>query len=710
MKILVLDVENSVTHKRFTKRDGKVDKYIDMTPYNENNFLVSVGYNENPSDRPDHSEYLFFKHNGREATPGAFETLQKELDDCDLLVGHNIKHDLAWLIECGFKYDGPLYDTMIAEFVLARGTTVSLSLEDTAERYACPVKKSHLTKEYLDKGIGFEDIPPEIVEEYGRGDVVTTTHLYLAQTDTFRLEKNQCLLPTVRMMCAFTHVLREMESNGIYIDFERLDEVEAEYLKEQAEIKQRLHEIAQKYMGDTPIELTKPEFLSKLFYSRKVMDKKKWKEVFNIGTDKNGKNLRRPYYKTTQFNKVVKSLTKVVSKTEVQKCKHCDGKGYINKFTKAGVPYKKMPKCSVCGTAGVIYKPIGVKAGFGIHPKGVSDVAKDGFVTNKNVLETLLESTKGDVHEFIEGFIRYNAISSYLSTFIDGIRKHVQSDGRLHPHYNQCVARTGRLSCTAPNLMNQPRGKTFPIREVFVSRWKGGKIGKPDYGQLEFRIAGYLSGCPQVLKDVLDKIDVHARTRDIINNFDLNLTQIDRQDAKPDTFKPLYGGLSGTPRQAAYYSEFLKRYYGVAKWQDQLKQKALKKEYIRLPSGREYFFPYAKRTQGGYVKESTKIVNYPVQGFATADLVPLGGIAILRLFAAHGLSSKLCLTTHDDFCADIYPGEEDIVTKLMIQGMLSLPEMCKEFYGIDFEYPIEVEMNIGDNMGKVETVACEERK
>ena len=145
-----------------------------------------------------------------------------------------------------------------------------------------------------------------------------------------------------------------------------------------------------------------------------------------------------------------------------------------------------------------------------------------------------------------------------------------------------------------------------------------------DYGQLEFRVAGLLSGCPVVLSDIQSGVDVHAFTRDTINEFDKTLLQITRQDAKADTFKPLYGGQSGTPRQVSYYKAFMEKYSGIGAWQEELKREALRTKRVRLPSGREYAFPWARRLKGGYVAQSTNIVNYPVQGFATGDLVPLG--------------------------------------------------------------------------------------
>ena len=115
--ITVLDVETS-----FQIIDGKVDPL----PFNPNNCLVSIGVND---------EYYFFNHNHENFDiQSNHKAVQDILDKTTLLVGHNIKFDLVWLLESGFKYSGRLYDTMIGEYVLLRGLLKPLSLKDICSR------------------------------------------------------------------------------------------------------------------------------------------------------------------------------------------------------------------------------------------------------------------------------------------------------------------------------------------------------------------------------------------------------------------------------------------------------------------------------------------------------------------------------------------------------------------------------------------------
>tara|TARA_A100001391_G_scaffold77589_1_gene50135 strand:- start:736 stop:1062 length:327 start_codon:yes stop_codon:yes gene_type:complete len=86
------------------------DDNFNPSPFIATNKIVSVGINK---------EYYFFNHN--EFTGDAsksFHAVQDILNQTTLLIGHNIKFDLMWMLEAGFKYAGAVYDTMITEYVL----------------------------------------------------------------------------------------------------------------------------------------------------------------------------------------------------------------------------------------------------------------------------------------------------------------------------------------------------------------------------------------------------------------------------------------------------------------------------------------------------------------------------------------------------------------------------------------------------------------
>jgi DNA polymerase I-like protein with 3'-5' exonuclease and polymerase domains len=649
----------------------------DPSPFHEDNILVSVGINE---------QYYFTNHSER-VDKGCYEKIQDTLDKTTLLVGHNIKFDLMWLLEAGFKYTGRVYDTMLGEYILNRGVRKSLTLEMSCRRRKIGSKDDSI-KEFMDRGVSFENIPADIVEEYGKIDVEITRRLFDSQMADFRLPKNKGLLMTVKMMNEFLVVLSDMERNGININLNELGQVEKEYRAEFAYLKQKIDKIVYKQMGDTKINLSIPEQLSWLIYSAKPKDKKEWAKIFNVGIDKNtGKNKKRPQYSRIQFRNLVADNTETIHKTVASQCMTCQGKGVIKKIKKDGSPFKNYTKCPDCDGDGYIYSSIAKIAGFRQRPRNVYDIAESGFRTDKLTLNKIAAEAEGEFKEFIDAIVRHNAVDTYLNTFVEGLKNFTNEKGFLHPKFMQAITATGRLSSRDPNFQNQPRGKTFPIRKVVTSRFKDGKMMEIDFAQLEFRTAVYLAQDKQGMEDIKNKIDVHQYTADIIG--------VSRQDAKAHTFKPLYGGVTGTEDEKRYYIKFLEKYKDIKTWHEKLQTEAIRFKQISLPTGRQYAFPYAERTPWGGSTYGTQIKNYPVQGFATADIVPIACINIYKLMKEKKVKSLLINTVHDSIVADVYPGEEDVMSEIFNRGTADVIPALKQYYKIDFNVPLDTELKIG---------------
>ena len=260
----------------------------------------------------------------------------------------------------------------------------------------------------------------------------------------------------------------------------------------------------------------------------------------------------------------------------------------------------------------------------------------------------------------------------------------------------QCVTATGRLSSRDPNFQNQPRGATFPIRKAVISRFKNGKVMEMDFAQLEFRTAVFLAQDKQGMEDVINGVDVHQYTADIIG--------VSRQEAKAHTFKPLYGGVTGTENEKRYYDAFKEKYKDIARWHEKLQTEAIQHKVVKLPTGREYAFPGAQRQAWGGSTFSTQIKNYPVQGFATADIVPITCIEVYKLMKEAKLKSVLVNTVHDSIVVDIHPDEEQDVINLFSKGAGNVIPRLKQQYNIDFNVPLDVEMKIGYNWLKLNEV------
>ena len=669
--ITTIDVETSYQK---TEAGG-----FDPSPFNPNNILVSVGIND---------EYYFTNHSER-IDEGCFHKIQKILDETKILIGHNIKFDLSWLLEAGFTYTGNVYDTMIAEYVLNRGVRKSLTLLMCCQRRKLDAKDDAV-KEYMDRGVSFENIPAEIVEQYGKIDVAITRQLFDSQMADLRTDKHKGLLKTIKVMNEFLIVLTDMERNGINVNLDDLKQVEKEYRAEFAYLKQKIDKIVYDKMGDTKINLGSPEQLSWLIYSKKPKDKHEWAKIFNTGVDKfTKKNKKRPKFSFAQFRTLVANNSEPIYKTIASQCLHCDGKGVIRKVKVDGTPYKKYSKCDECHGEGFVYAKMAKLAGFNQRPRSVYDVSDSGFKTDRITLNKIAGEAEGEFKDFIDSILRHNAISTYLNTFVEGLQNFTNDNGLLHPKFMQAVTATGRLSSRDPNFQNQPRGNTFPIRKVIQSRFEGGQIIEVDFAQLEFRTAVFLAQDKQGMEDIKNKIDVHRFTADVIG--------VSRQDAKAHTFKPLYGGTTGTDAEKKYYKTFAEKYKGISKWHEELQTQAITYKRIKLPTGREYAFPYAERMPWGGSSYGTQIKNYPVQGLATADIVPLACIKIYKLMNEQKVKSLLINTVHDSIVADVYPGEEAVMSKIFDEGTASVIPALDEYYGINFNVPLDTEIKMGYN-------------
>ena len=676
MKI-VLDVENTTT-----KRDGK----LHLDPFEPDNSLTLVGV----SDYLDNDTTVFvFDHKEKTIEDDdADKRLQRVLDNTTLLIGHNLQYDLQWLWACGFKYDGEIFDTMLGDYILQRGQKGSVSLENCAIRHNLDMKKSDTLKNYFTRGFQTDDIPLDELSEYLRQDLRVTRELYWKLMDAYAKPESQSLVNVRDINNKVCKTLARMYMNGFAVDKDALAHVRKDFEDELLDIENRLNTFVKKLMGDTPINLNSPEQVSQVIYSRILHDKKKWAVAFDYADTKE------------EFRKAVKENSSMMVKTKASVCKTCNGEGKIRKIKKDGTPFAKPSRCVDCDTRGYKLTKLKEMAGLGFFPPSKTWVSANGFSTSKGNLEGLINIAKAKDLTYAESFLsdlkRQSAVSSYLSAFVEGITIHTKDDDMLHVKLLQHRTATGRFSGADPNMQNMPRGGTFPVKRVFVSRWQGGKILEADFAQLEFRVAALLSQDKIAMQEVTTGFDVHSYTAKIISEAGQPTT---RQEAKAHTFAPLYGatGFGRTKAEAEYYTHFMNKYKGVAKWHKKLGDEAINLGKVKIPSGRQYAFPDVERRASGAPTHFTMIKNYPVQGFATGDIVPIVLLEIEKLLEIDNLNSMLVNSVHDSVVLDVHPAEVDKVLNIIRQVNKNLKIIIESHYDIDVNVPMLLESKIGNN-------------
>ena len=693
-RIFVGDLETTVQFEDHGK---------DNSPKNPKNKIVSAHWRVIEDGVIGPARRAIFHHDEKPIGDTRY-SIQDDLDRCSVSVWHNAKFDVSWMLEAGFDIPNKVYCTMIGEYILARGQRQELSLKATAERRDVTRKKSDLIDDMFKKKIGFEKMPLDTVIEYADADVLSCAEIYQAQQEDLTKDSNKGLKPVFTLMNEMLLFLVELERNGIAIDIETLHKVRDEYLAEKQSIEKRLDDIVADVMGDTPINLNSGIDMTAVVYSRSVKNRDYHKNAFNIGLNARGKPLPPPRMSPAQFANTVRKSTRRVMRTIAHHCDYCKGKGRVQKIKVNGEPYKNLSKCAHCDGKGYTLTETGQVAGLKLVPTTPMDASINGFKTDKITIKKLISQAEQKDNlvavEFLTKMSRLNAISTYLDSFIKNIDQSTRKTGLLHAQFNQTITRTGRLSSSNPNFQNIPKGSKFPVRKAVHSRFDGGTIMEADFSGLEFRVAGELSRDEQIINDIQTGKDVHKQTASIINQCDVADVDKDmRQAAKAYTFAPLYGGMGANepPHVQAYFKEYFKIYKGLAEWHKQLMNGVLADGIVRIPSGREFYFPGAKRLRNGRVTNATAIVNYPCQSFATADLVVLSCVRALRRFKEDKLQSKMILTVHDSIVVDVYPGEDKQVIEAIKWSMQELPEEVEERFGYKMLLPLDIEINQGPN-------------
>lgn len=683
---------------------------IDNTPYHPENKLVSAHF----ALDQDPVTHLVFNHN-EQALPDSKAKLQDALRKAKLLVAHNAKFDVEWLLEAGFEITCPVYCTMIGEYVFSKGQRRQLSLKATAERRDVTRKKSDLVDDMFKKGIGFEAMPLETVLEYAEADVISCREIFYQQQEDLKQEHNLSLNNIISLMNDMLMFLVEIQRNGVCIDRKALQRIKEEFTAEKEQLTKRLEQMVEEVMGDTPINLNSGADMTKVVYSREVIDRNRHIQVWNIGVDSKGNALFPPRMNATEFRNAVRATTRIIKRTVAVCCPTCEGKGRIQKFKKitkqkngkkytvVGEPYKKLTRCADCVGEGAFYRPTDKTAGLLLNPEGPSYASINGFKTDKHTIKDLIKQArrkKNDLAvEFLTKLSRLSAVSVYLNSFIEGIENWTRADDILHTQFNQCITATGRLSSTAPNLQNMPK-RGFPVREAMVSRFENGLIIEADFSGLEFVMAGELSRDPQIISDVLNGKDLHKQTASIIYQCDVSeVTKDQRQSSKAYSFAPIYGGMGAgeEPHVQKYFSEFFNIYEGLGGYHQRLASGVLKNGHVQIFSGRQFFWPDVKRTRNNRTTYYTQIVNYPVQSAATADIVPLSCIRAYRKFKEQNLRSKLVLTVHDSIVVDTHPDEEEQVKEALRWAMEGVTDEAEELWGYSFVLPLKIEISHGKN-------------
>jgi DNA polymerase I len=325
----------------------------------------------------------------------------------------------------------------------------------------------------------------------------------------------------------------------------------------------------------------------------------------------------------------------------------------------------------------------------------VKKTASGAPSTDEEVLEKLAED-----YPLPARILEHRGLSKLKGTYTDKLplMQHPRT-GRVHTHYAQAVAVTGRLSSNDPNLQNIPIRTTEGrrIREAFIAP-PGHRVASADYSQIELRIMAHISGDEALLRAFRENMDVHRATASEV--FGVALDQVSseqRRYAKVINFGLIYGmssfGLARnlgieTAAAKSYIDRYFQRYPGVKEYMDETRLSAKSKGYVETVFGRRLYLPEINSPNGPRRGSAERqAINAPMQGTA-ADLIKLSMVKVQDVLDREQRRTKMVMQVHDELVFEVPEDEVEWLRVEIPRIMASVAEL---------QVPLLAEIGVGAN-------------
>ena len=318
------------------------------------------------------------------------------------------------------------------------------------------------------------------------------------------------------------------------------------------------------------------------------------------------------------------------------------------------------------------------------------------YSTNEVVLSKLAH-----VHKVPEQVLEFRSLTKLKSTYADALPNLLSPlSHRLHTNYNQCVAATGRLASSNPNLQNIPirTTRSREIRKAFIPE-EGYKILSADYSQVELRIIAHISEDPDMIQAFMSGEDIHARTAKEIFSLDSldHVTSDHRRKAKEVNFGIPYGlstyGLAqnlgiSTGEAKDMIDAYFGRFPNISDYIEFAKEFVKEHGYVKTLMGRRRYLPDIESGNWNERAFSERAaINMPIQGTA-ADIIKVAMLSIDQWIREENIKTRMLLQVHDELIFELHEDERDWVPTIIVKKMEQ---------AIELKVPLKVEWGIGDH-------------
>ncbi len=410
------------------------------------------------------------------------------------------------------------------------------------------------------------------------------------------------------------------------------------------------------------------------------------------------------------------SLYEVVEEPLMKRVEEMEGNGIILDVEKLKAMSEELHR-KVKFLEEKIYESVGFTFNIA-SPKQLGEVLYDklGLGTKIKKTKTGQKSTNvselekiKDEHPSIEYILEYRELTKLLSTYVDALPGFVKEDGRIHAHFVQTGAATGRFSCEDPNLQNLPVKSELgqKVRSAFVAD-KGKVLLSCDYAQIDLRAAAILSGDENLVEIFTKGIDVHTGTAArVFGVKEDKVTDDMRRKAKAINFGILYGmGVTalkdsmGVERKEAqeFYDQYRFTFSTLMTYLEEVKAYAWKYGHTKTLLGRRREIPLLKsplpflRAQGERIA-----INAPIQG-TSADILKLAILDAAAYLDEHALTDKvkLLLQIHDELVFEI----DEEVSEMVATELVSVLENVLVKRGLS-NLPLKASKSLGTNLQNI---------
>ena len=306
---------------------------------------------------------------------------------------------------------------------------------------------------------------------------------------------------------------------------------------------------------------------------------------------------------------------------------------------------------------------------------------KTGWSTNADVLEKLRYDAP-----IVADVLRYRQYAKLKSTYVDGLMKVIEPDGRVRTSFQMTVTATGRLSSTEPNLQNIPTRTELgsQLRRMFTAG-EGCVLVDADYSQIELRLLAHISGDETMRESFLSGTDFHTATAArVFHVAEDEVTPELRRRAKAVNFGVVYGISAFSLSQdigvsVAEAREYMERYFEtystLRQYMTDVVVQAEQDGYVQTMMRRRRALPELKSSNHNLREFGKRVaLNMPVQGTA-ADIMKLAMVRVHDRMRREGLRGRLLMQVHDELIVECPEEEREQVERVLTEEMEHAAEL-----------------------------------